>query len=89
MPLGARRATVTLKAKIFAVEFTVRRILFPGNEQFWHETLRSFDHIARQLFDHLTCPKTFLEFTADEGADAHCPGRRGAPGPGPDLQLAR
>jgi len=27
---------------------------------------------ARQLFDHLTCPKTFLEFTADEGADAHC-----------------
>jgi len=27
---------------------------------------------ARQLFDHLTCPKTFLEFTADEGADANC-----------------
>ena len=27
---------------------------------------------ARQLFDHLTSPKTFLEFTADEGADAHC-----------------
>ena len=27
---------------------------------------------ARQLFDHLTCPKTFLEFTADEGADTHC-----------------
>ena len=26
----------------------------------------------RQLFDHLTCPKTFLQFTADEGADAHC-----------------
>jgi len=25
-----------------------------------------------QLFYHLTCPKTFLEFTADEGADAHC-----------------
>jgi alpha-beta hydrolase superfamily lysophospholipase len=27
---------------------------------------------ARVLFDHLTCPKTFLEFTAEEGADAHC-----------------
>jgi alpha-beta hydrolase superfamily lysophospholipase len=27
---------------------------------------------ARQLFDHLTCAKTFLEFTEDEGADAHC-----------------
>ncbi|HEY1920491.1 MAG TPA: alpha/beta fold hydrolase [Streptosporangiaceae bacterium] len=27
---------------------------------------------ARQLFDHLTCPKTWLEFTAEEGADAHC-----------------
>jgi hypothetical protein len=27
---------------------------------------------ARQLFDHLTCPKTFLEFTEDEGGDAHC-----------------
>ena len=27
---------------------------------------------ARQLFDYLTCPKTFLKFTADEGADAHC-----------------
>ncbi|GAA2273460.1 alpha/beta fold hydrolase [Kitasatospora cystarginea] len=27
---------------------------------------------ARQLYDELTCPKTLLEFTADEGADAHC-----------------
>ncbi len=27
---------------------------------------------ARQLFDHLTWPKTFLEFTEEEGADAHC-----------------
>ncbi|MEU5539871.1 alpha/beta fold hydrolase [Streptomyces sp. NPDC020362] len=27
---------------------------------------------ARQLYDDLTCPKTFLEFTAEEGADAHC-----------------
>lgn len=25
-----------------------------------------------QLYDHLTCPKTFLAFTAEEGADAHC-----------------
>ncbi|MEU4744469.1 alpha/beta fold hydrolase, partial [Actinosynnema sp. NPDC023658] len=24
------------------------------------------------LYQHLTCPKTFVEFTADEGADAHC-----------------
>ena len=27
---------------------------------------------ARLLFDHLTCPKTFLEFTEEEGADEHC-----------------
>jgi hypothetical protein len=27
---------------------------------------------AQLLFEHLTCPKTFLEFTAEEGADAHC-----------------
>jgi alpha-beta hydrolase superfamily lysophospholipase len=26
----------------------------------------------QQIFDHLTCPKTMLEFTAAEGADAHC-----------------
>lgn len=26
----------------------------------------------RELFDHLTCRKTFLQFTAEEGADAHC-----------------
>lgn len=25
-----------------------------------------------QLYEHLTCPKTFLRFTAQEGADAHC-----------------
>jgi alpha-beta hydrolase superfamily lysophospholipase len=37
---------VKLKAKIFAEEFAVRQILFPGDEQFWYETLRSFDHIA-------------------------------------------
>ncbi|MCA2229350.1 alpha/beta hydrolase family protein [Nonomuraea aurantiaca] len=24
------------------------------------------------LYEHLTCPKTLLEFTADQGADAHC-----------------
>jgi hypothetical protein len=35
-----------LKAKIFAEGFAVRQILFPGNEQFWYETLRSFDHMA-------------------------------------------
>ena len=27
---------------------------------------------ARQLFELLTSPKTFLEFTEEEGADAHC-----------------
>lgn len=27
---------------------------------------------ARLLSDHLTCPKTFLEFTEEEGADEHC-----------------
>ncbi|MFI6324913.1 alpha/beta hydrolase family protein [Nonomuraea sp. NPDC050556] len=25
-----------------------------------------------QLYDHLTCPKTYLSFTAEEGGDAHC-----------------
>ncbi|MER7468011.1 alpha/beta fold hydrolase [Streptomyces sp. NPDC097981] len=27
---------------------------------------------AKQLYDDLTCPRTLLEFTAEEGADAHC-----------------
>jgi hypothetical protein len=27
---------------------------------------------AGVLFDRLTCPKTFLEFTEEEGADEHC-----------------
>jgi len=27
---------------------------------------------ARELFDHLTCPKTWMHFTRDEGAGAHC-----------------
>ena len=26
----------------------------------------------QQLYDHLTTTKTFLEFTAEEGADEHC-----------------
>jgi hypothetical protein len=26
----------------------------------------------RALFDALTCPKTFVSFTADEGAGEHC-----------------
>jgi dienelactone hydrolase len=26
---------------------------------------------AEKLYDHLTCPKTFISFTADEAADAH------------------
>jgi hypothetical protein len=24
------------------------------------------------LYDHLTCPRTILQLTAEEGADAHC-----------------
>ena len=31
-----------------------------------------FDGQPRLLFDHLTCEKTLLEFTASEGAGAHC-----------------
>jgi hypothetical protein len=26
----------------------------------------------QELFDHLTCPKTFMRFTESEGAGAHC-----------------
>ena len=31
-----------------------------------------FDGQPRLLFDHLTCEKTLMEFTASEGAGAHC-----------------
>jgi alpha-beta hydrolase superfamily lysophospholipase len=31
-----------------------------------------FQGQAQQLFDHLTCPKAILKFTAAEGAGAHC-----------------
>ncbi len=31
-----------------------------------------FEGQPQQLFDHLTCQKTLLEFTAEEGAEAHC-----------------
>jgi len=31
-----------------------------------------FQGQAQQLFDHLTCPKTFMMFTDAEGAGAHC-----------------
>lgn len=31
-----------------------------------------FDGQPQLLFDHLTCPKTLLEFTEAEGAGAHC-----------------
>lgn len=31
-----------------------------------------FDGQPELLYEHLTCPKTLLRFTADEGADAHC-----------------
>ena len=26
----------------------------------------------QELFNHLTCPKTFMRFTESEGAGAHC-----------------
>jgi alpha-beta hydrolase superfamily lysophospholipase len=31
-----------------------------------------FEGQPRLLFDHLTCPKTFIEFNEAEGAGAHC-----------------
>jgi len=31
-----------------------------------------FQGQAQQLFDHLTCPKTMMQFTDAEGAGAHC-----------------
>ncbi|MEU6313103.1 alpha/beta fold hydrolase [Streptomyces sp. NPDC047014] len=31
-----------------------------------------FQGQPQQLFDHLTCPKTLMTFTAEEGAGAHC-----------------
>lgn len=31
-----------------------------------------FEGQPRLLFDHLTCPKALLEFSAEEGAGAHC-----------------
>jgi pimeloyl-ACP methyl ester carboxylesterase len=31
-----------------------------------------FKEQPQELFDHLTCPKTFMRFTESEGAGAHC-----------------
>jgi hypothetical protein len=31
-----------------------------------------FSGQAQQLYDHLTCPKTLMRFTDEEGAGAHC-----------------
>lgn len=36
------------------------------------ETDLFYEGQARLLFDHLTCPKTYIEFRAEEGAGAHC-----------------
>ncbi|MEU7895452.1 hypothetical protein AB0B45_21675 [Nonomuraea sp. NPDC049152] len=41
----------------------------------------AFQGQPEQLYDHLTCEKTFLEFTEEEGGDAHC--QSGTPGDGP------
>jgi hypothetical protein len=32
-----------------------------------------FNGQPQELFDHLTCPKTYMRFTESEGAGAHCP----------------
>ena len=37
----------------------------PDEEQFWPRQ-------SRQLFEALTCPKTLVRFSAEEGADSHC-----------------
>jgi hypothetical protein len=42
---------------------------------------------AQVLFDHLTCPKAFLEFT-EEKAPTSTAVRSAAPDSGPDLRLA-
>ena len=31
-----------------------------------------FDGQPQMLYDALTCPKTFMRFTADDGAEEHC-----------------
>ena len=36
------------------------------------ESEQFFPGAAKQLFDALTCPKTFMLFTAEEGAEDHC-----------------
>ncbi|MFD4908978.1 alpha/beta fold hydrolase [Kitasatospora purpeofusca] len=35
-------------------------------------TACTFKGQPEQLFDHLTCPRTLMVFTAEEGAGAHC-----------------
>ncbi|MBB6098626.1 hypothetical protein HNR42_002061 [Deinobacterium chartae] len=37
----------------------------PAREQFWPGQ-------SRQLYDALTCPKTLVPFTAEDGSDLHC-----------------
>lgn len=46
----------------------MKQLLFLEDRQFWFETVRVFGHAS----DHVTAPKTLLEFSAAEGADAHC-----------------
>ena len=36
------------------------------------EAEHSFPGEAKKLYDALTCPKEFMLFTADEGAEEHC-----------------
>lgn len=36
------------------------------------EADRQFEGQPQRLFDALTCPKTYLRFTSDEGAEEHC-----------------
>ncbi|MFI1767705.1 hypothetical protein ACH41H_37460 [Streptomyces sp. NPDC020800] len=54
-----------------------------GDYDDWHqEWLATADRVAaedeffkcrpEQLYDHLTCPKALMVFTAEKGAGAHC-----------------
>ena len=43
----------------------------------------------QELYDHLTCRKTLMRFTEDEGAGAHCQAGAGRLAFAPHLRLAR
>ena len=49
-----------------AEEITCPTLVIDSEDDPW------YPEQARQLFDELTCDKTFLLFTAEEGAGDHC-----------------